>query len=121
LRSLPGRTSDSFMKAVFQEIKPGGVGVAHSVDMDYFYVVKVDERTYARSADLTAFRNRFLSEPVFAPYSASDYPKLAQNELFGYQTDWSDALLKKHHVEIIPRKPRQMSDEEGPDAPISSY
>ncbi len=118
LRNVPGRIGDSFMKTVFNETREGGVNVAHSIDKSYFYVVRVEERTYGRAKDLQAFREQFLREPVFAPYYASDYPKLAEAELREFQTDWSEALLKKHHVEIIKREP-EPTPEDGRDRTAS--
>lgn len=101
LRTVPGRIADSFMETVFNELQPNEAGVAHSVDKDYFYVVKVIERTYGRSENLEAFREQFLKEQLFAPYQFSDYPKLAQGQLQQYRTDWSKELFEKHGVEII--------------------
>ncbi|MGE0375927.1 MAG: hypothetical protein AB7I48_15805 [Planctomycetaceae bacterium] len=122
LRSVPGHMGESFMKTVFQEIRPGEVGVAHSVDQDYFYVVRINDRTYGRAADLAGFRESFIHEPVFAPYYASDYPKLAQSTLGNYQTDWSELLLKKHHAEIIKREPeKEAAAEEGLGGSPGSY
>lgn len=89
------------METVFDDVKPGEAGMAHSIDKKYFYVVKVLERTYGRFENLEAFREQFLKEQLFAPYQFSDYPKLAQGELQQYRTDWSKELFEKHGVEIL--------------------
>ncbi|MCA9027218.1 MAG: hypothetical protein KDA86_18565 [Planctomycetaceae bacterium] len=101
LRNIPGRIGDSFMETVFDEVRPKEAGIAHSIDKDYFYVVKVLDRTYGQFENLEEFREQFLKERLFAPYQFSDYPKLAQGELQQYRTDWSKELFEKHGVEII--------------------
>lgn len=122
LRNVPGRIGESFMETVFNELRPGEAGVAHSVDKDYFYVVRVHDRSYGRADDLAGFREAFLREPVFGQYFTSDYPKLAQGELASYQTDWSEALFQKHGAEIIPREHASETEEaETAGGPAGSY
>ncbi len=122
LRTIPGRIGESFMQTVFEDLQENAAGVAHSMDKEYYYVVKVFERTYGRFENIEQFREQFLSEQLFAPYQFSDYPKLAQGELQQYRTDWSKELFEKHGVEIIEREvPEPKIDEEMPDEePISS-
>jgi len=117
LRSVPGQIGESFMETVFDDLNVGEAGVAYSIDKDYYYVVRVDSRTYGRAADRAAFRERFLREPVFAPYYASDYPKLAQSKLVSMQTDWADALLDKYHVKILEDEPEPRPEEESVPPP----
>jgi hypothetical protein len=113
LRNVPGRIGDSFMETVFGELSPHEAGVAHSVDKEYFYVVRVDDRTYGRFDNLDAFREQFMKEQLFAPYQFSDYPKLARGELQQYSTDWSKELFEKHGVEIIEKEEsEEPADEE---------
>jgi hypothetical protein len=98
LRTVPGDVGEEFMRTVFNELDPGEAGVAHSYDMEYFYVVKVIDRSYGNSPDEQAFRERFVSQPVFDQFGFSDYFKLAAGKLAQYQTNWADELFQRHNV-----------------------
>jgi hypothetical protein len=98
LRTVPGDVGEEFMRTVFDRLDPGEAGVAHSYDMEYFYVVKILERSYGNSPDQQAFRERFITQPVFDQFGFSDYFKLAARELAQYQTNWADELFRRHNV-----------------------
>jgi len=98
LRTVPGDVGGEFMEEVFDDLQPGEAGVAHSFDMQYYYVVQVDERSYGTSPNREVFRERFTMQPVFDQFGLSDYSKLASRELQQYQTNWAEELFKRHHV-----------------------
>jgi hypothetical protein len=100
LRTVPGDVGEEFMRTVFDRLDPGEAGVAHSYDMEYFYVVKILDRSYGNAPDQQTFRERFASQPVFDQFGFSDYFKLAARELAQYQTNWADELFERHNVEF---------------------
>ena len=102
LRSLPGQIGDEFMKTVVDDLRTGEVGVTHSYDQAYYYVVRVEDRSYGFSPDFESFRERFASEPVFAPYGYlfSDYSALANAELSKYDSGWAQDLFERHNADF---------------------
>lgn len=100
LRTVPGMIGDQFMDTAFNQLQPGEVGVTHSVDKAYYYVVKVEDRSYGTSEDVQAFRERFTREPLFAPFGFSDYAKLANAALNQYRTNWAEELFERHKVDF---------------------
>ncbi len=113
LPSVPGLIGQEFMEVAFNEIQPGQVGVAHSFDKDYVYVIKVGERRLGDSGDPERFRKEFLTQPLFGPAQFTDYGKLAMAKSGEYRTDWSRELFEKHKVQW--REPPQapVAQEEG--------
>ena len=108
--SVPGvqGTDDAFMKAVFDELEPGEVGVAVNADRTVYYVVHVMERTPSTEEDRTKFRENFLAQnvfedPVLAPWGGTTvYQRLAADKTRKSQTSlWIDDLWKRHEAEPV--------------------
>jgi hypothetical protein len=90
-----------FMRTVFNDLKPGQVGVAPNFDRSIFYVVKVLERTPASEQDFDQFRARFLKEPVFDQlFFPSVYQQLALRTMQEYRSDWVTQLWEKHGAQL---------------------
>ncbi len=96
---IPGMIGSDFMKVAFNELQTGDVGIAHSFDKDYLYVVKVGDRLLGSTIQMQAFQERFLKEPLFGYAQFTDYGKLAMAKAGEYQTDWSRKLFEKHKVQ----------------------
>jgi hypothetical protein len=117
IQDPPGveKAGPDFMKSVFSGIDPGQAGVAANFDRSVYYVVRVSERT-PLSTDEVAFddfRKRFLYEPVFEQNDflaqfgldpRSVYQRLAVRTMVEYQSDWVDALWKRHNAELYEQK-----------------
>ena len=106
IQDPPGveRVHEDFMRVVFDELKPGEVGVAPNSDRSIYYVVRIVSRTPTPDdAAYAAFRERFLREPVFESHplfamQGLDYPSIYQ-QLAMYQ--------------VAQREPRWISGPQG--------
>ena len=87
-----GPVAPAFMETVFNELKPGGVGVAPNFDRSAWYVVRLKERL-PEGEELDSQRPRFLRE---AASSASPYAPQAADERVAAQRRWIDELFRKY-------------------------
>ena len=110
LRSIPGQVGDDFMRTVVNDLQKGEVGVTHSYDQAYFYVVRVEDRSYGFSPDFESFRDRFTDERVFANFGP--YWGLARQELGQYGVNWAQELFARHNVDFS-RLDQLESDRQG--------
>lgn len=95
--TIPGieQAGDDFMKVVFDELKPGDVGVAPSADRSIYYVVKIETRIPATEEEWTTVRNNFLSgeyDPMVDRLGA---------DLVNRETPhWANELFRKYDVQL---------------------
>jgi predicted CopG family antitoxin len=95
---------DTFMKAVFDEMKVGEVRVVPNHGPTVFYVVKLKTRHPSDDAEREAFRARFMKERLFGsglmygyggrtPYDYLNMPEQQQ-----LASTWMDRLYAKYRV-----------------------
>ena len=95
--TIPGLTDagDEFMQTVFDELKPGGVGVASNIERTVYYVVRITKRDPSDAAALEKFRKDFLETGTSAQ-RRPEYGHLYRGKLQEYLSGWQEQLMKKH-------------------------
>ncbi|MFO1092723.1 MAG: SurA N-terminal domain-containing protein, partial [Planctomycetaceae bacterium] len=119
------RTESDFMKTVFDDLKPGDVGVAANVDRSEYYVVRIVSRTPTPTDPLyAAFQQRFLREPVFdrdpillrfGLDEPSAYETLAFGEMSELRPNWlrgPNGLWNRHEAVLTPPEAAAQASEE---------
>ncbi|MFN0197181.1 MAG: hypothetical protein ACKVT0_10565 [Planctomycetaceae bacterium] len=86
---------DSFMKAVFHDLKDGEVGIAPNADLSIYYVVKARNRFPSTPAEVEAQRQAFMKEDLFF---FSPYFVLSNMEHNESLAKWSQQLELKYAV-----------------------
>ncbi|MBL8867487.1 MAG: hypothetical protein JNK93_18160 [Planctomycetia bacterium] len=112
---------NDFMKVVFDDLKPGEIGVASNMERNTYYVVKVTTRSPAPGdVQYETFRERFMREPVFQddPFFAqfgierpSVYSMLAVRQTLEREPNWArgrQGLWTRHGVTLVgPAAPQE--------------
>ncbi len=102
---------DEFMSVIFEELKPGDVGVAPNADKTVIYVVKPKNRTPDTEGGMEALHSKFMQEQHFRtmqfnPRSQrlepepSVYRLLYSQDLQKMNSARSQQLLKDYNVKI---------------------
>ena len=84
----------SFMSKIFEDMKPGSVGLVPNEDRSIFYVARIDTRTPGTEAEIAVQRRQFLESQG----DLSKYAMQQSNAYVGINT--FDHLFLKHGVQI---------------------
>lgn len=98
LSQIPGLEplGEDFMRIVFDELKPGDVGVAPSAERTVYYVVRIDSRIPADEEQWNIVRNNYLS----GAYDQAQQ-RMAADLVMAEIPDWRNELFRKYQVEIL--------------------
>lgn len=97
-----------FMETIFQDLKPGEIGVAPNADRTIYYVVKVKERAPADPEADADFKEKVLQAEIFTPpapaqllqFFATPYYYLSQEQERTLVQEWFDRLENKYDLQI---------------------
>jgi hypothetical protein len=89
---------DNFMKAVFDEMNDGEIGVIPNVDRSVYYVVKVLNRQPGEQAGWEAKRDQFLKSDLFMFFSP--YAQMTGNEQNELVSEWMKSLMDSYDVKF---------------------
>lgn len=97
LSQIPGLEplGEDFMRIVFDELQPGDVGVAPSVERTVYYVVRIDSRIPADEEQWNIVRNNYLS----GAYEQAQQ-RMAADLVMAEIPDWRNELFRKYQVEL---------------------
>jgi hypothetical protein len=92
---------EDFMETVFEDLKPGDVGVAPSRDRDYYYVVQVNNRIPSDDEQWDIVRNNFLA----GQYSQLE-DRMSSELMAANLPNWPEQLMEKYDVRFLQPEPQ---------------
>lgn len=100
------KPGEKFMKKIFEELKPGEIGVTQDFDASNYYVVQVKDREPSEEA-LAEKRNEFFTGRLFGfsfggmRFGMTPYDYLSDVETQQTVAEWVQRLEKSYKVEFL--------------------